>query len=89
MKAKVDAELERHQDLGIIESIELSHWAAPIVPVFKKDGSVHRCGVYKLKVNQASQLDTWCQVEDLFATLVAGKTFMKLDMSLTRTENGM
>ncbi|KAL3974523.1 interleukin 1 receptor-like 1 [Sarotherodon galilaeus] len=38
MKAKVEAELERLQQLGVIEPIEFSDWAALIVPVLKKLG---------------------------------------------------
>lgn len=83
MKAKVEAELERLQRLGVIEPIEFSDWAAPIVPVLKDDGQARICGDYKLTVNQASQPDTYPlpRVEDLFATLAGGKTFTKLDMS--------
>ncbi|XP_028304146.1 uncharacterized protein K02A2.6-like [Gouania willdenowi] len=83
MKAKVEAELDRLQKLGVIEPVEFSNWAAPIVPVLKEDGQVRLCGDYKLTINQASQLDTYPlpKVEDLFATLAGGKTFTKLDMS--------
>ncbi|XP_035806354.2 uncharacterized protein K02A2.6-like [Amphiprion ocellaris] len=82
-KAKVEAELERLQQLGIIKPIEFSDWAAPIVPVLKGDGEARICGDYKLTINQASQLDTYPlpRVEDLFATLAGGQTFTKLDMS--------
>ncbi|KAJ8351939.1 hypothetical protein SKAU_G00234150 [Synaphobranchus kaupii] len=59
MKAKVKAELERLQQLDVIEPMEFSDWAAPIVPVLKDDGNVRICGDYKLTVNQASQLDTY------------------------------
>ena len=83
MKAKGEAELERLQQLGVIEPIEFLDWAAPIVPVLKDDGEVRICGDYKLTANHASQLDTYPlpRVEDLFATLAGGKTFMKLNMS--------
>ncbi|XP_039862929.1 uncharacterized protein LOC120718450 [Simochromis diagramma] len=83
MKAKVEAELERLQQIGVIEPIEFSDWAAPIVPVLKEDGGVRICGDYKLTVNQASQLDAYPlpRVDDLFATLAGGRTFTKLDMS--------
>ncbi|CAI5640403.1 unnamed protein product [Oreochromis niloticus] len=83
MKAKVEAELERLQQIGVIEPIEFSDWAAPIVPVLKEDGGVRICGDYKLTVNQASQLDAYPlpRVDDLFATLAGGQTFTKLDMS--------
>uniref|UniRef100_A0A8C2FFT4 Gypsy retrotransposon integrase-like protein 1 n=2 Tax=Cyprinus carpio TaxID=7962 RepID=A0A8C2FFT4_CYPCA len=83
MKHKVEQELERLQQLGIIEPIQFSNWAAPIVPVLKEDGTVRICGDYKLTINQAAKLETYPipRVEDLFSRLVGGKTFTKLDMS--------
>jgi hypothetical protein len=83
MKAKVEAELDRLQRSGVIEPVEFSDWAAPIVPVLKEDGEVRICGDYKMTINQTSQLDTYPlpRVEDLFATLAGGQTFTKLDMS--------
>ncbi|XP_062374782.1 uncharacterized protein K02A2.6-like [Sardina pilchardus] len=83
MRVKVEAELERLQQAGVIEPVEFSNWAAPIVPVLKEDGGLRICGDYKLTINQASQLDTYPlpRVEDLFARLAGGKTFTKLDMS--------
>ncbi|XP_056118298.1 uncharacterized protein K02A2.6-like [Rhinichthys klamathensis goyatoka] len=83
MKHKVEKELERLQQLGIIEPIKFSNWAAPIVPVLKGDGTVRICGDYKLTINQAAKLETYPipRVEDLFSMLAGGKTFTKLDMS--------
>ncbi len=83
MKHKVEKELERLQQLGIIESMKFSDWATPITPVLKDDGTVHICGDYKLTINQAAKLETYPipRVEDLFSMLAGGKTFTKLDMS--------
>ena len=41
MKAKVEQELQRLQNNGIIEPVSWSYWATPIVPVLKKNESVH------------------------------------------------
>ena len=35
MKEKVEDELKRLQETGIIEPLQFSEWAAPIVPVLK------------------------------------------------------
>ena len=39
---------------GILEPVRFSEWAAPIVPVVKRDCSIRVCGDYKLTVSQAS-----------------------------------
>ena len=38
---------------GIIEKVDHSEWAVPIVAVPKKDGTFCICGDYKVTVNQA------------------------------------
>ena len=52
LKDKVCEELQRLESEGIIEPVEHSEWAAPIVPVVKEDGSLRICGDYKLAVNR-------------------------------------
>ena len=83
LKEKVDKELERLQDDGIISPVKYSKWAAPVVPVLKRDGTVRLCGDYKVTVNQALIAETYPLpvVDDLLAALARGKVFSKLDMS--------
>ena len=71
------------QKQGIISSVQTSSWAAPIVPVVKKNGKMRICGDYKITVNQASPTETYPlpTAEELFAKLAGGKFFTKLDMS--------
>ena len=69
---------------GILEPVELSDWAAPIVAILKSDRtSVHICGDFRLTVNPVSKLDSYSipKVEDLFARLSKGKLFSKIDLS--------
>ena len=82
-KAKVEEELTRLEQQGIISPVKHSQWAAPIVPVPKKDGSVRICGDFKVTVNQASLTEQYPlpRAEDLFADLSGGKYFTKLDLS--------
>ena len=83
MRNLVEKELERLQMQGIIEPVKFSDWAAPIVPVLKKDGGIRICGDYKLTVNRAAKIDTYplpC-IDDLFAALAGGKGFSKLDLA--------
>ena len=85
LKPKVEFELRRLQQAGIIDPIEHSDWAAPIVPVVKKDGSVRICGDYRLTVNRAAKPETYplpC-ADDIFSSLSGGKIFSKLDLANT------
>ena len=83
LKSAVESELDRLEKNRIIEKIEQSDWAAPIVVVPKADKSVRICGDYKVTVNQAVNLEQYPlpTVQDLFAALAGGKKFSKLDLS--------
>ena len=72
LRHKVELELQRLVEQRVIEPVESSEWAAPIVPVLKPDGTVRICGDYRLTINRAAKPDTYPlpRVEDLFATLV-------------------
>ena len=50
LKDRVEQELSRLEQLaiGIISPVQHSQWAAPIVPVVKKDGSVRICGDFNI-----------------------------------------
>ena len=68
----------------MLEPVEVSEWAAPIVPVLKQDKrSVRICGDFRVTVNPVSKLDRYPipKMADLFAKLSKGKYFTKLDLS--------
>ena len=67
----------------MIEPVQFSRWAAPIVPVLKQDGSLRICGDYKVTVNRAAKTDYFPlpRIDDLFASLAGGKAFSKLDLA--------
>ena len=83
LREKIETELDRLQAQGIIEPVQFSEWAAPIVPVIKSDGSVRICGDYKVTVNRVAKLDKYPLplIDDLFASLAGGKRFTTLDLS--------
>ena len=83
VREKVEKELERHEKLGVIEAIQFSEWAAPVVPVVKCDGSIRLCGDYKLTVNRVANLECYPlpRIDDLLASLGKGKIFSKLDLA--------
>ena len=82
LKPKVEEELRRLQNEGILNKVEWSEWATPIVPVPKKDGSVRLCGDYKVTVNPELQAEQYPlpRIEDIFANLAGGQKFSKIDL---------
>ena len=74
---------QEHRSSEKIERVSSSDWAAPIVPVVKKDGSIRICGDYKRTVNSAAIVDCYPlpKIEDIFASFSGGKTFTKLDLA--------
>ena len=76
LKEAIEQELNGLEEKGILQKVDHSDWAAPIVPVPKKDGKVRVCGDYKVTVNQCLDVDQYPlpKSDDLFATLANGKT---------------
>ena len=83
LKGATEQDLERLERIGVIEKVQYSDWAAPIVPILKSDGTVRICGDYKVTVNPVLKIDQYLvpTAEDLFAMLAGGKTFTKLDLT--------
>ena len=71
LKEAVGQELDRMEAAGVLESVSHSNWAAPIVPVPKKDGQIRICGDFKVTVNPVLQVDQYPlpKPDDLFTTL--------------------
>lgn len=83
MKGKEETEIDRIVSTGILKPVQLSDWAAPVVPVLKQDGSLRLCGDYKVTVNQVSRLEQYPlpTFDDMAAKLAGGQEFSKLDLS--------
>ena len=83
IKGAIEAELDHLEASGVITKVVHSEWAAPIVPVPKKNGKFRICGDYKVIINQALDVDQYPlpKPDDLFATLAGGKKFTKLDLT--------
>ena len=83
LREKVTTELNRLLDSGIIVPVQFSDWAAPVVPVLKKDAIVHICGDYKLTINSVAKNEVYPlpRIEELFTSVSGGKFFSKLDLS--------
>ena len=59
LKVKVEQALQQLIDQKVIESVTMSDWAAPIVPVLKPDGFIRICGDYKVTINKAAKQDVY------------------------------
>ena len=57
--SKVDQELERLEQAGVIKPVQFADWAAPIVPVAKRDSSIRICDDFKVTINHATKVDTY------------------------------
>lgn len=79
----VKAEIQRNVSAGILERIDTSIWAAPIVPVKKPNGLIRICGDFKVTINSQILVDQHPipSIDELIARLENGKKFTKLDLS--------
>lgn len=87
-REKVDKELDRLTEIGIISQTEHSDWATPLVPVIKPDGSVRLCADYKVTLNADLEDVVYPLplVEELFSALQGGAKFSKLDLKEAYTQ---
>ena len=74
LREAMEEELSRLQRDGIVEPVDHSDWATPIVPVRKRDGTVRICGDYKITVNKVCKGDNHPipLIEDLAYALSGG-----------------
>ena len=59
LREPVERELEPLEAARVIEKVNHSDWAAPIVAVPKGDGQIRICGDYKVTVNQSLDVEMW------------------------------
>lgn len=67
---------------GIISPVTHSEWATPIVPVLKKDGTVHISRDFKSTLNLVCELEQYPPplIENIFAQLGGGERLSILDL---------
>ena len=82
LRERVEAELNRLVAEEILQPVNFSNWASPIVPVPKKDHSIRICADFKATLNPALEIDKYPlpRMEDLLSQVGSGKYFSKLDM---------
>ncbi|CAG9106017.1 unnamed protein product [Plutella xylostella] len=83
LRARVDAELDRMLRDGVIEPVETSDWATPLVIANKADGSLRLCADYKVTLNRVLAIDKYPvpKIEDLFTNLNGTNIYSKIDLS--------
>ncbi|EGT45549.1 hypothetical protein CAEBREN_25839 [Caenorhabditis brenneri] len=81
--AAVSDELDRLTTQGVLAPVDHSSWAAPIVIVKKKNGSIRMCADYSTGLNDSIEqhrhpLPT---AEDIFTIINGGKFFTQIDLA--------
>ncbi|CAF1519589.1 unnamed protein product, partial [Adineta steineri] len=79
----IKEEIQRQVQAGILERVETSVWAAPIVPIKKPNGKIRICGDFKVTINPHMLVDQYPipLIDELLARLNNGQQFTKLDLS--------
>ena len=82
LQEAVEAEYNRLESEGIVERVEFSEWATPMVHVPKADGTTRSCGDYAVTVNPQLHVPQYPIPipEDVFLKMRGGQRFTKLDL---------
>ena len=59
LKEAVGRELDEMEAARVLERVTHTRWAAPIVPVPKKNGQIRICGDFKVTINPVLQVDQY------------------------------
>jgi len=79
----VKEEIQRNVEAGILQRVDTSTWAAPIVPIRKPTGKIRICGDFKVTINPQILVDQHPipSIDELLTHLNNGEKFTKLDLS--------
>jgi hypothetical protein len=88
LRKKIEHELERLQKSQIIEKVDSSEWATPIVPIVKRDNTIRLCGDYKVTLNKVVKRDEHPipKIEELVMKLSNGEKYSSIDFSHAYTQ---
>ena len=76
LREAIEQDLERLENLGVLEKVHFREWASPIVAVPKSDNSVRTCSDYKKTVNPNLDCEQYPlpKAEDLFVAMQGRKS---------------
>ncbi|XP_037507352.1 uncharacterized protein LOC119383342 [Rhipicephalus sanguineus] len=82
LRPAVKEELDRLEKQGILQPVQHSDWATPLVLVRKKSGLLRLCGDYRSTVNAAFLKAAYPlpTTEEVLSTLRGGRMFSTLDL---------
>lgn len=81
LRDRIEAELDRLVQEGVLEATQYSEYATPIVPVIQKD-SIRICADYSTTVNPQLEIPRYPlpRLEELLSSISGCKIFAKLDI---------
>ncbi|CAB4009320.1 Hypothetical predicted protein [Paramuricea clavata] len=82
LRPKVEVELTKLQNDGILTKVDWSERATLVVPVIKKNGNVRLCGDFKQTINPVLHVQQYPlpRIDAIFASLGGGQKFSKIDL---------
>ena len=80
---KIDKELERLMQCGVLSKVDYSDWAAHVVYVKKKSGEIRVCADFSTGLNSAIEDHHYPlpSPEEIFTKLNGSRYFSKIDLS--------
>ena len=87
LKKPLEEKLDSLEMQGILEKVDHSNWATPVVLIPKPHKTIRMCGDYKTTINQWVKTEGYPlpTVQDLFSTL-AGRTVLDLKQAYQQLE---
>ncbi|XP_078045447.1 uncharacterized protein LOC144474480 [Augochlora pura] len=78
----VEKEINALEKAGILEKVNASEWATPIVPVLKKNNTIRMCGDFSVTLNKHLVIDEHPLPisDELFAAMAGGEKLSKIDI---------
>nr|XP_037290929.1 uncharacterized protein K02A2.6-like [Rhipicephalus microplus] len=83
LRQKIDAELDKLLQQGVLEPVDCTEWETPIVTPLKGNGDIRICADYKCTINKALQQHAYPVpvVSHVLASLSGGTIFAKLNLA--------